>query len=54
MTALEEDYNLHDRMGRIEVWKRSMEHFADRPLIASEPGTRVAEGKWLAHGRTRK
>jgi len=26
MTALDEDYNLHDRMGRIEVWKRSMEH----------------------------
>jgi len=20
MTALDEDYNLHDRMGRIEVW----------------------------------
>jgi len=49
MTALDEDYNLHDRMGRIEVWKRSMEHFADRPLIGVGAGNfEVAEGKWLA------
>lgn len=49
MTALDEDYNMHDRMGRIEVWKRSMEHFADRPLIGVGAGNfEVAEGNWLA------
>lgn len=48
ITDLETDYNLSDRMGRIEVWKRSAEHFADHPLTGVGAGNfAVAEGAWL-------
>jgi len=48
ITDLEADYNLSDRMGRIEVWKRSAEHFADHPFTGVGAGNfAVAEGAWL-------
>jgi O-antigen ligase len=48
LTALSEDYNVESEMGRLQIWKRGMSYFAERPIFGIGAGNFTErEGAWL-------
>lgn len=42
--AIEDDYNISDDAGRVEIWRRGMEYVAERPVLGLGPDNFVRAG----------